>query len=130
MKELSQDAQLIISELKAISHAKATDCLCYRDNKLELNVEGLSPEQAAAIAYMEKTSVGWKIKFYDKLKALEMLGSYMGLFNGATSASEGEQNNLLEAVQAATGEEMDYSDIPEIQQASDPGNDLVEQTRS
>ena len=130
MKELSQDAQQILSELKAIGLAKATDCLCYRDNKLELNVEGLSPEQAAAIAYMEKTSVGWKIKFYDKLKALEMLGSYMGLFEGTTSVSEGEQNNLLEAIQAATQGDMDYSDIPEIQQASDPGNDLVEQTRS
>ena len=44
MKELSQDAQQILSELKAIGLAKATDCLCYRDNKLELNVEGLSPE--------------------------------------------------------------------------------------
>ena len=130
MKELSQDVQQILSELKAIGLAKATDCLCYRDNKLELNVEGLSPEQAAAIAYMEKTSVGWKIKFYDKLKALEMLGSYMGLFEGTTSVSEGEQNNLLEAIQAATQGDMDYSDIPEIQQASDPGDDLVEQART
>lgn len=127
MKELPQDAQQILSELKAIGLSKATDCLCYRDNRLELNVEGLSPEQAAAIAYMEKTSVGWKIKFYDKLKALEMWGSYMGLFDSAASASDGERNNLLEAIQAATEGEMDYSDIPEIQQASDPGDDLVEQ---
>ena len=130
MKELSQDAQQILSELKAIGLAKATDCLCYRDNRLELNVESLSPEQAAAIAYMEKTSTGWKIKFYDKLKALEMLGSCIGLFADTSCASDGERNNLLEAIQEATGEDMDYSDIPEIQQASDPGNDLVEQARS
>ncbi len=130
MKELSQDAQQILSELKAIGLAKATDCLCYRDNRLELNVEGLSPEQAAAIAYMEKTSVGWKIKFYDKLKALEMLGSCMGLFSAASLESEGERSNLLEAIKAATEGDMDYSDIPEIQQASDPGNDLVEQAGS
>lgn len=129
MKDMPQDALQVLSELKAIGLAKATDCLRWQDDRLELNIDGLSPEQAAAIAYMEKTSGGWKIKFYDKLKALEMLGSCLGLFAASTGKSPAEQSNLLEAILAATGEEIDLSDIPEIQQASDSGNDLVEQAQ-
>jgi len=67
------------------------------------------------------------VKFYDKLKALELLGKYMGLFEGKLSREEKEENNLLEAILKATREEVDIHDIPELQQAAAVGHDLVEQ---
>ena len=58
------------------------------------------------------------------LKALELLGKALGLFEGA--AAQQEHNNLLEALVLATGKEVDLDDIPEIQQAAETGYQLVE----
>lgn len=126
MQEAHSDNQKILDELRAIGLARVTDCIRLRNDHLELNVDEISPEQAAAIAYIEKTAGGWKIKFYDKLKALELLGSSLGLFGSTGSKNEGERSNLLEAILDATKEEINVSDIPEIQQETDPGDDLVE----
>ena len=57
-------------------------------------------EQACAIASVEKGSGGLKVKFYDKLKALELLGKAVGLFEGGAQAPE--DNGLLEAILTAT----------------------------
>jgi hypothetical protein len=40
--------------------------------------------------------------------------------------TEEKHNNLLEAILAATQEDVDTDDIPEIQQAADDRYDLVE----
>ena len=68
-----------------------------------------------------------KVKFYDKMKALELLGKLMGFLEGE---NETVRNNLLEAILAATQEDVDTHDIPEIQQAADAGDDLVEPSGS
>ena len=47
-------------------------------------------------------------------KALELLGKYMGMFEGS-SEEEGAQNNLLEAILQATGQEVDTCDVSELQ---------------
>lgn len=55
-----------------------------------------------------------EIKLYDKMKALEMLGRHLGLFDKrGQDSSNGEKNNLLEAI-AAT-EEIDTDDLPEVE---------------
>lgn len=55
-----------------------------------------------------------EIKLYDKMKALEMLGKHLGLFDKrGQDSSNGEKNNLLEAI-AAT-EEIDTDDLPEVE---------------
>ena len=123
---LSQD---VLKELAAIGLTRATDVLQIENGQVMLkSAEQMGKHHAAAIAAVEKTAGGWKVKFYDKLKALELLGEYLGLFGGAGEKRAQEENNLLEAIQACTEEAMDIRDIQELQQASDLGHDLVEQT--
>lgn len=130
-KRKKPSADRVAEELAAIGFARATDCLTVDGDTLALKPsEELTPEVGAAIASIERSSSGLKVKFYDKLKALELLGRHMGMFNGLQDQSEQEKNNLFEAILAATGKEMEANDIPELQQTADPGDDLVEQTRT
>jgi hypothetical protein len=64
------------------------------------------------------------VKFYDKLKALELLGKALGAFECSTHLQQ--ENNLLEAIVSSTGGEVCVDDLPEIQQTAAAGDDLVE----
>lgn len=120
--------EAVLKELAAIGMTRATDVLCIEDGQVALKPPAqMGRDHAAAIASVEKTAGGFKVKFYDKLKALELLGSHLGMFGGSGKREE-EENNLLEAILTSTQEAIDTSDIQELQQASDPGDDLVEQT--
>lgn len=115
----------VLQELSSIAFARATDCLEIRDGKLVVrSSQELTEGQKAAIASMENTSNGVRVKFYDKLKALELLGKAMGLFEGAVT--QDEDNNLLEAILQATAQEVKCDDLPEIQQAAEARRELVE----
>lgn len=123
-QKLTED---ILQELAAIGLTRATDVLSIADEQIVLRAPSqMDAPHAAAIASVEKTSAGWKIKFYDKLKALELLGSHYGLFGSQDSRTQAEENNLLEAIVASTQEEISTRDIQELQQTANPGNDLVE----
>lgn len=105
----------ILKELAAIGMTRATDVLCIQDGQVALkDPEQMGKHHAAAIASVEKTAGGWKVKFYDKLKALELLGSHLGMF-GAGGRREEEENNLLEAILSSTQEALDINDIQELQ---------------
>lgn len=106
----------VIGELAAIGLTRATDVLNFLDDGLRLKQpEEMKGSSAAAIASVEKTSGGWKVKFYDKLKALELLGEHFGLFGSNASGAVREENNLLEAILSSTEEAMDTSDLQELQ---------------
>ena len=127
-KEVSP--QRVMEELVAIGFSKVTDFLYVENNTLMFRpTEELSAGEKAAIASIERTANGFKVKFYDKLKALELLGKHMGMFDPRQHEPV-HNTNLLEAILAATQEEMNTDDIPELQQTADPGHDLVEQTVS
>lgn len=122
-KKTKVSRERVMEELVAIGFAKATDFLCVQDGELVIkNTDELPGSLEAAIASIEKTTHGWKVKLYDKLKALELLGKCMGMLDGKVLP---EKNNLLEELLKATKEEV--YDLPEIQQEADAGNDLVEQ---
>lgn len=115
----------ILGEIRAIGLARATDFMQIRDGTLDIRSTDQLPEgAAAAIASVEKTTTGLKLKFYDKLKALELLAKCLGLFDGA--AQTGEDTGLLQAIIESTKEELDTHDISELQQAAAAGHDLVE----
>ena len=101
----------IIDELAAIAFARAPDYLVVEDGQVRLR-EDLKPRQRAAVASVEKSTTGIKVKFYDKMKALELLGKYLGLFEGTDTR---EENNLLEAILQATGQEVDTVGVSELQ---------------
>ena len=115
----------ILGELAAIGFANASDYMTVQDGAVSYrDWEQLTDEQKAAVAGVEKGSGGLKIKLYDKMKALELLGKALGLFDG--DAVRSQDSNLLEAIVAATDKEVDAHDIPEIQQAAAHCPDLVE----
>lgn len=120
-------AEQIVTELAAIGLTRATDVLYIADGQVGIKTpEQMGKAHAAAIAAVEKSSAGWKIKFYDKLKALELLGDYLGMF-GSGGGSPVQENNLLEAILSSTQEAIDTGDLQELQQTADSGHDLVEQ---
>ena len=131
MAKVKISPERVLQELAAIGFAEATDFLYVQDNELFIRpTEELSKKNRAAIASVEKTSNGIRVKLYDKMKALELLGKLLKMFDDQDMGQQAEENNLLEAILAATREEMDTHDIPEIQQAADSGDDLVESART
>ena len=91
----------ILQELGAIAFARATDIIAVEGGQLVIaDTSAMDGQQACAIASVEKGTGGLKVKFYDKLKALELLGKAVGLFEGGAQAPE--DNGLLEAILQAT----------------------------
>ena len=119
----------LLWQLSAIATADTTALVQVAGGELVVgDTNSLSPEQRAAICSLEKSAGSIKVKFYDKLKALELLGKYLGLFDRGVSGDFGD-SPLLQAVLTATKEVMDTYDLPEVQQATAAGDGLVESAK-
>lgn len=79
------------------------------------DTDGLPPEKRAAISGIEETKHGIKVSSYDKVRALELLGKHLGMFDGKGAQTQGEENNLLQAIVDSSGEDVDTDDLPEVQ---------------
>ena len=118
-------AEDILYQLRAIALADTTALVQVQDGTLSIRSTDQLPKQLrCAIASIEKSAGGIKVKFYDKLKALELLGKYLGLFEGGSAPSQ--DDSLLEAILRSTGE-VTENEIQALQQQTAAGDDLVEQ---
>lgn len=85
-----------------------------RIQRVELvDTDRVDPEKRAAIAGIKEGKHGIEVSSYDKVKALELLGKHLGLFDGKGSQKNTGENNLLQAIQNT--EEIDTDDLPEVE---------------
>lgn len=120
------DPGQVFEQIRAIATADVTELVSVKDGQLLVaDTDKLTPDQRRAISAIEKAPGGIKVKFYDKLKALEILCKCMGLFE--PSPDDGQDTKaLLRAIDHSTKEVIDTHDLPEIQQATAAGYDMVE----
>lgn len=122
------DPGQVLEQICAIATADVTDLVSVKDGQLLVaDTDKLTPDQRRAISAIEKSPGGIKVKFYDKLKALELLCKCMGLFEPSPDNGQ-DTTALLTAIDHSTKEVIPTHDLPEIQQAAAAGHDLVEQT--
>lgn len=124
--EITQER--VLQELAAIAFANGDDYAKVVNSGLLPTVEmiptdELPLEKLPAIAGIKANQYGVEVKLHDKVKALELLGKYLGTFDGGP-AQEQTENNLFEAIDSI-GEEG-FDDLPEIQQAAENDAAMVE----
>lgn len=112
--EITQDR--VVTELARVAFANGTDYARVVDGgrAVELtDTDGLTDSQRAAVASIETTRYGVKIGMYNKLRALELLGRHLGMFEKSGAPRAVPENNLLQALGAL--EEIDTDDLPEVE---------------
>ena len=112
--EISQDR--VITELARIAFTErgAFARVTGGGRTVELtDTDELTADQRAALSGVEETKFGIKVSTYDKVRALELLGKHLGIFDGKSGQDNGRENNLLEAIKASG--EVDVNDIPEVE---------------
>lgn len=89
--QITQD--FVLTELMKIAKSDGTDFATVgKRNRITLTpTDDLPPEKRAAVASVKKGAKGeLEVKTYDKLKALELLGRHLGLWE-KTAASDGSE---------------------------------------
>ena len=99
----------VLEELAEIAFFRASDIVTVQGGVL--TVADIPAGAARAIQSVEKTAGGIRVKFYDKLKALEILGKATGLFDSMVDSGG---SNLLEAIVSASDKEVDTDELPEL----------------
>lgn len=124
--EITQER--VLEELAAIAFANGTDFATINRNGLVrlTPTSELPEEKKKAVASIKEGQYGTEIKLHDKVRALELLGKHLGVFDNGAAAADREENNIFEVIEQSTREELDTSEISEIEPPAKPGNDLVE----
>ena len=88
--EITQDR--VIQELAAIGFARATDYakIAPGGGVDFVSTEELTESQKAAVVSIKETQNGTEIRLADKLKALELIGKHLGMFDRNTNGIDQE----------------------------------------
>lgn len=113
--EITQDR--VLQELASIGFSKATDYVSV-DNCGKVQIEPsalLTDTQKAAVAGVERTQYGVKVKLHDKVRALELIGKHLGMFDARAGQKNEGESNLLDRLIAGTREDINTDDLPEVE---------------
>lgn len=78
-----------------------------------VDTDQLNQEKRAAISGIKEGKYGIEVSSYDKVRALELLGRHLGLFDGKATTRTNGGNNLLDAIKNT--EEINTDDLPEVE---------------
>jgi Phage terminase, small subunit len=97
--QITQD--FVLTELLKIATADGTDFAAVgKRNRVTLTpTDDLTPEKRAAVASVKKGAKGAvEVKTYDKLKALELLGRHLGMFDKSDTDNASEEVQIIDDV--------------------------------
>lgn len=101
--EITQDR--VIQELAAIGFSKGTDYakITPGGGVVFVSTDELTESQKAAVISIKETQNGTEIRLADKVKALELLGKHLGLFDNNATGTNTEQkiDQYLSALEGA-----------------------------
>ena len=90
------------------------DAIDLRGQRVEITQDRVVGE-LAKIAFADAADYNdTKLKYSSKMRALELLGKHLGLFDGKGQITN-EENNLLSVIEATAGEDLDTDDLPEVE---------------
>lgn len=124
--EITQER--VLEELAAIAFANGTDFATITHNGLVrlTPTDEVPEEKKKAVASIKEGQYGTEVKLHDKVRALELLGKHLGVFDANNGPTNEQENNIFEVIEESTREEIDTDAIPEIEPPAKPGDDLVE----
>ena len=125
---LLQRLERVLEELAAIAFANGTDFATITHNGLVrlTPTDEVPEEKKKAVASIKEGQYGTEIKLHDKVRALELLGKHLGVFDANNGSANEQENNIFEVIEESTREEIGTDEIPEIEPPAKPGHDLVE----
>lgn len=95
--EITQDR--VLEELAKIAFSDATDVVNIVDGRMVVtDTKALKPAQRAAIAQIKEGKFGLEVTRCDKLRALEMLGKHLGVFDYQEPEKECVDDGFLDAL--------------------------------
>lgn len=93
--EITQDR--VLNEIANLAFTDRTGIVNLKNNSLIIkNFDELSPEQKACISGVKETKFGIEVTFYNKEKALEMLGKHLGMFTEKLEVNGNINSNPFE----------------------------------
>lgn len=133
--EITQD--MIVAELAKVAFANGTDfakvvcrevpvtavdedgeikTVMKRTQLVEVNdTSAIPPEKRAAISGIKEGKYGIEVSSYDKVRALELLGKHLGMFDSKSAQKPDTESNLLDRLIAGTEGDIDTDDLPEVE---------------
>lgn len=108
--QITQD--MVLRELAGIAFANGADYVRVENGSVQVrDTAALSDGKRAAIALIREGRDGVEVRTYDKLKALELLGKHLGLFE--RQADQSGENALKEFLAAAAPVREEIEDLYE-----------------